>query len=483
MHSSEYWSTAQAVEELAAGRVTAVEMLERAIARIETFDQSLNAVVVRDFERAREAATTADAALARGERRPLLGVPMTVKESYNVAGLPTTWGMPPFRDWVATEDAIAVARLKAAGAVIFGKTNVPFALGDWQSYNEIYGTTNNPWDVGRTPGGSSGGSAVALAAGYVSLELGSDIGGSLRAPAHYCGVYSHKPTRNVLPVRGHVMPGAIGGTPDLNVIGPLARTAGDLAVAVDVLAGPDVFDATAYRLQLPPARHDTLRDFRILVVDSHPLLPTSSDVRAALDTLATRLRSAGATVAQASPLLPDLTQATKVFVQLLMPVLFARQPPEAIAHLAAAAARLPASADSMAAWRLRACVSSHRDWLAADAARIGLAHQWRALFAQWDVVLFAPMPTPAYPQDESADVNARTLDIDGTAYPYFDQIAYASLASAPGLPATTAPIGRTPSGLPVGVQIIGPYLEDRTTIRFAELLEREWGGFVSPPGF
>ena len=301
-----YRNTTDLVAALAARQVSAVELVDQAIARIEVLDAHINAVVVRDFDRARADAAAADQALDRGERRPLLGVPMTVKEAYNVAGLPTTWGMPMFKDWRPAEDAVAVARVKAAGAVILGKTNVPFALADWQSYNDIYGTTNNPWDLDRTPGGSSGGSAAALAMGYTSLELGSDIGGSLRAPAHYCGVYAHKPTHALVPSRGHTPPGVppLPQEVDLAVVGPMARSANDLALALDLLAGPDEPDAVAYRLALPAARHDTLQEFRVLVIDTHPLLPTAHAVRAALERLTERLAQAGCKLAQTSPCFP-----------------------------------------------------------------------------------------------------------------------------------------------------------------------------------
>ena len=201
-----YRSAAELRTMLDARRVSAVELFNASVARIEAYDPQINAVVVRDFERARAAATAADAALSRGERRQFVGIPITVKESFNVGDLPTTWGLPIGRDWRPTEDAVAVARLKAAGAVVLGKTNISTALGDWQSFNAVYGSTNNPWDLTRTPGGSSGGSAAALAAGYVPLELGSDIGGSLRVPAHCCGVFSHKPSSDLVPQRGHAPP-------------------------------------------------------------------------------------------------------------------------------------------------------------------------------------------------------------------------------------------------------------------------------------
>ena len=189
-------------------RFSSLELTDHLIARIERRDAAINAVVVRDFERAREAARAADAALARGDQRPLLGVPMTVKESFNVAGLPTTWGIPQARNFRANDDALIVARARKAGAVLLGKTNVPIVLDDWQSYNAIYGVTRNPWNLERTPGGSSGGSSAALAAGFAPLELGSDIGGSLRVPAHFTGVMALKPTLGLVPSRGHIPPGA-----------------------------------------------------------------------------------------------------------------------------------------------------------------------------------------------------------------------------------------------------------------------------------
>src|SRR5215468_831155 len=295
MTTSDTFATASAkdlVAQLAARKVSAVELLEDAVARVEARDRQINALVVRDFERARDAARAADLALAKGERRPLLGLPMTVKESYNIAGLPTTWGLSAAKDFRPEADALAVERLKAAGAVILGKTNVPVALSDWQSYNDVYGTTNNPWDVTRTPGGSSGGGAAALAAGYVSLELGSDIGGSLRTPAHYCGVFAHKPSLGLVPARGHTPPNvpALPVESDLAAIGPMARSAADLTLGLDLIAGPDPeANAIAYRLSLPAARHDDLHSFRVLIIASHPSIPTAANVGAALERLAAGL--------------------------------------------------------------------------------------------------------------------------------------------------------------------------------------------------
>jgi len=218
-----YRTSSDLVAALADKKVSSHELVDAAIARIEALDPKINAVVVRDFDRARAAAKAADEALAKGEKKPLLGLPMTVKEQFNVAGIPTCWGEPEYKDWKPDVDALAVQRLKAAGAIILGKTNVPKGLTDWQSYNDVYGTTNNPWDFGRT----SGGSAAALAAGFAPLELGSDIGGSLRAPAHFCGICAHKPSLDLVPQRGsgppQTTPGPVRG--DMSVAGPMARNA------------------------------------------------------------------------------------------------------------------------------------------------------------------------------------------------------------------------------------------------------------------
>ncbi len=479
-------TTTQLLAALQARETSATELTERSIARIEARDGEVNAVVVRDFARARAAAAAADAALARGERRPLLGIPMTVKEAVNVAGLPTTWGIPGTQAVPVREDALVVQRLKAAGAVLLGKTNVPLHLADWQSYNEIHGVTRNPWDFSRTPGGSSGGSAAALAAGFVPLELGTDIGGSLRVPAHCCGVFAHKPSFDLVPMRGVAPPGALalhtGPRVDFAVVGPMARCAADLSLALDVLAGPDELQATAYRLALPLTRHTRLADFRVLVLDTHPLAPTAQEVRAALHTFAERLARAGCKLASSSPLLPDLARVATTFTSLLMSFFGADLPEPEYRGLQHAAAGLPPGASGPEADQLRGLVLSHRDWIHADRVRATLSNQWRQLFREWDVVLCPVLPTPAFAHDHS-DMRSRRLRIDGADLPYDALGLWITLATLSGLPATAMPIGLGESGLPIGVQVIGPHLEDRTTLAFAELAEREFGGFVAPPGF
>jgi amidase len=476
-------SAEELVAALRAGAVTSVELTDEAIARIERDDEVINAICVPDFDRARAAAHRADQTRARGEDRPLLGIPVTVKESYNIAGLPTTWGMPPHRDFLPAEDAVQVSRLKSAGAVVLGKTNVPLGLQDIQSFNEIYGTTSNPWDHGRTSGGSSGGSAAALASGFGALSLGSDIAGSLRTPAHFCGVYAHKPTLGLAANRGMVPPSepALPVDLDLAVVGPMARTARDLTLLLDVMAGPDPLTlGKAYDLTLPPARHERLGDFRVLVLDEHPLIPTGSAVRAGVNRVAAALVEGGARVERHSPLLPDLTEAATLYMQLLISGSVARFPTESLEQLRIRVAGLGADDRSLDATRLRAMVFSHRDWMAANHRREAHRHGWRQLFAEFDAVVCPITPTPAFPHAHHPDPLERRIDIDGVEYPYFDQLVWAGLATMPGLPATAIPAGRSPEGLPVGVQLLGPMFEDRTPLRLAELLEPEIGGFQAP---
>ncbi len=482
----DFVSTGDLAAALRDRKVGAVELLEHTIARIESLDRRFNAVVVRDFDRARDASKAADAALARGVRRPLLGVPITVKEAFNVAGLPTTWGYPQFRGFVPERDALVVSRLKEAGAIIIGKTNVPQGLGDFQSYNEIYGTTNNPWDVGRSPGGSSGGSAAALAAGFGYLSIGSDIGGSLRVPAHFCGVYAHKPTFDLVPLRGYNVPSSrpLPGGGDLGVAGPLARSAWDLLLALCVIAGPDEErEGAGYQLALPPSRHDDLSKFRVLVIDSHPLVPTSDVVRAAIARFAERIAKSGARVARSSALLPDLAESAALYMKLLAAAKSTSLSQDRYANVGRQVAFTASADQSLKTERARGTVISHREWLTCDTKRRGLQQQWRSLFREWDIVIYPSAATPAFAHDHSEPIEARYLDVDGEARPFLDMcFTWADPASTCGLPASAIPIDRSPNGLPIGVQIIGPYLEDVTTITFASLLEREFGGFVRPPG-
>ena len=483
MPLSPYAPAADLARALSRREVSSRELTEAAIARIEALDGPINAICVKTYERARAAAKAADERLAKGETGPLIGVPMTIKESYNLTGAPTTWGFPAARDFRPTEDALAVSRVEQAGAVILGKTNVPVGLGDWQSYNEIYGVTNNPYDLNRTPGGSSGGSSAALAAGFGALSMGSDIGGSLRAPAHFCGVFAHKPTYDLVPPRGHLPPGvpALPGTADLSVIGPMARSAEDLETLLDVMAGPDNLDTgVGYRLDLPPPRAREISGFRLLVLDRHPLADTDASVAGALETLAGGLEKAGANIARRSDLLPDLDAGARIFVALLSAAMAARVPDEAYARMAEAAARVPADDRSLGAELARGAALSHRAWSQFDARRKSVRAQWRALFRDFDAVIAPVTPTPAFPHDHEPEQRKRRLLINGRPHDYFANVLWAGLATMPGLPATALPIGRSREGLPIGAQIIGPWLEDRTPLTLARLIEREFGGFTPP---
>ncbi len=331
---------------------------------------------------------------------------------------------------------------------------MPLGLQDLQSFNEIYGTTNNPWDHGRTPGGSSGGSAAALACGFGTLSIGSDIAGSLRTPAHFCGVYGHKPTLGLAANRGMVPPPAPALPVDLDlaVVGPMARTARDLTLLLDVMAGPDPLTlGVAHDLTLPPARHERLRDFRVLVLDEHPLIPTGSAVRAGVNRVADALVAGGARVERRSPLLPDLTEAATLYTQLLFSGSVARFPVGAYEQLRTRAAGLSADDQSLGATRLRGMVFSHRDWVEANNRRELHRHGWRQLFAEFDAVACPITPTPAFPHDHDPNLLERRIDIDGVEYPYFDQLVWAGLATMPPPPPppprhTSGPVPRGPAG-------------------------------------
>jgi amidase len=480
-----YRTAGDLAKALADRKISSRELVDAAIARIDKLDPKINAIVVRDFDRARAAAKAADEAIAKGERRPLLGLPMTVKENFAVAGLSTTRGDPRHKNWKAEVDGLAVERLKAAGAVILGKTNVPLNMADFQSYNDVYGATKNPWDLSRTPGGSSGGAAAVLAAGFVPLELGSDIGGSLRVPAHFCGVYAHKPTLDLIPLRNSGPPdvSAFPLRGDLAVIGPMARSAADLALELDVLAGPDeLAEGVGYKLALPPSRHDKLADFRVLVIEEHPLCPTSATVRDALTGLADRLAKTGCKVVRSTPKLPDLARTSRIYNELLAAVYTLDLSSQDRARIDAAARVLSPEDQSLAAYRLRGISVAHPEWIRASRVRARLRGHWFNLFEEVDLILCPVTSTPAFPHDHSPKFG-RQIEVDGSKIPYDDQLAWAGIATLNGLPATTAPIGRSETGLPIGVQIVGGYLQDRTTIAFAGLIEREFGGFSPPPNF
>jgi amidase len=462
--------------------ISSREMTDYFIARIDKFDAGLNAVVVRDFDTARTAAEAADAALAKGESLgPLHGVPMTIKESYNIAGLPTTWGIPKFKDNVATEDSDTVAKYKAAGAHFMGKTNVPIRLADFQSYNDIYGTTNNPWNPERIPGGSSRGSAAALAAGLTGLESGSDIGGSIRNPAHFCGVYGHKPTWGVVPFQGHALPGALA-PPDISVVGPLARSAEDLALCMDLVAGANHLNAPGWQLHLPRPTKQSLADYRVAIWANDERAPVSQEISDRAQAVAERLAALGATVSDTARPEFDIDRGYTNYLYMLNGVMAARMPEDEFKATQQQVAALDPSDDSVEAQMARAAVQHHRIWLRGNHFREHLRMVWRAFFNDWDILICPQTATTAFPHDHSP-MESRTLIVDNEAQDYFKQLFWAGIITGGYLPSTVFPTGPSPEGLPIGLQAVGAEFNDYQCIDFARLMADEFGGFQPPPGY
>jgi amidase len=407
---------------------------------------------------------------------------MTVKESFDLAGHPTTLGLPALREHRAASDALAVDRLLAAGVNVFGKTNVPVRLADWQTFNPIYGTTNNPWDVTRTPGGSSGGSAAALAAGITALEIGSDIGASIRNPAHYCGVYGHKPTFGICAKRGHGLPGTIAHS-DISVIGPLARSAEDLDAALSAIVGPDDIDGAAWRIELPAPRAARLRDFRVAVMLTDPVAEVDRSVQDAIAKVAEFLRREGARVSfDARPRI-ESRDVEEVYLLLLRAGTSGQVSEADLARFLEARSALPDSARDYPSWLIRGSTLLHRDWLRVNEQRHRMRLAWAEFFEDWDVLLCPTAATPAFAHNQQGERWERMVPVNGNGQPSTTQLFWAGYSGVAYLPSTVAPAGLSPDGLPVGVQIVGPQYGDRTTIALASWLEREYRSFVPPPGY
>ncbi|MBK1869498.1 amidase [Taklimakanibacter albus] len=467
---------------LRARKISARELLDLAWSQVEKHNKSLNAVIVSDITRARKAAAAADRRLKAGAPKGTFdGVPMTIKESFDWTGTPTTWGDPRFAGNIAKSDAVALTRLTDQGAVIFGKTNVPLMLADWQSFNAIYGTTNNPWDVTRSPGGSSGGSAVALATGMSALEIGSDIGASIRNPAHYCGVYGHKPTYGIVPMRGQFLPGIV--TPsDISVAGPMARSARDLTAMLKLLAGPDGIEAQALQLRLPGAPQKSFRDFRVAVMLSDPVSEVDQPVQDLVGKLAQFLSKRAKRLSMSAR--PDFStrEAMDVYIQLLRSATSRRQSDRDFAANRALADSFATADTSYFAQMTRAYVLPHRSWLMANERRHQMRLLWDRFFTDWDVLICPAAASAAFPHDQQGERHERTIRVNGRRVATTDQLFWAGYSGGFYLPSTVAPMGLTPQGLPAGIQIITRQYGDLTALRFAELLEQEYCAFVPPPG-
>jgi amidase len=478
----QYQSALEQGKQLRAQKITARELLGSCLDQFARHNDSLNAVVVTDFDRALAAAEAADKRLAKGKALSLIdGVPMTAKESFDWTGTPTTWGSPAFQENTAESDAAAIRRLTAAGAVMYGKTNVPLMLADWQSFNVIYGTTSNPWDVSRAPGGSSGGSAVALATGMSSLEIGTDIGASLRNPAHYCGIYAHKPTYGVVPMEGHMLRSANPG--DISVAGPMARSASDLIYMMKLLAGTEGIAARALSVKLPDRKQKTFKNYRVAVMVNDPVSEVDQAVQDKIMELAAFL---GGKVKRLShDARPDFStrEAMDVYIALLRAATSRRQTDDEFTANAAKSFQLDVTDQSYYAKMLRAYIMPHRHWLTVNERRHQMRLAWDAFFEDWDVLLCPAAASAAFPHDQQGDRHERLIDVNGKRVPTTDQLFWAGYSGCFYLPSTVAPLGLTPQGLPTGVQIIARQYEDLTALHFAELIEDNFFSFQPPPGY
>ncbi|HYC14453.1 MAG TPA: amidase [Stellaceae bacterium] len=483
MDDVHFWSAKRLAGAIRRKKIGCLELLQHFLKRVERHNPALNAIIATDIPAALKRARAADRALAKGEAwGPLHGVPMTIKESFDVVGMPTTWGMPELKENLPPRNALAVDRMLAAGVTLFGKTNVPLLLADWQSYNEVYGTTNNPWDVALSPGGSSGGSAAALAAGLTGIEAGSDIGASIRNPAHYCGVFGHKPTYGICPPRGQALPGRVAQS-DISVIGPFGRSADDLAIGLAAMAGPDEIEGAGLRLALAAPRKTALREFKVAVMLNDPNSEVDHAVQERLQALADFLARKKAKVSDRARPDFDTTHCQHVYIALLRAATSGRQSDTVFRRNQEIARTLEAEDGSYYAQMVRANVLPHRDWLGLNEERHRMRLKWAEFFGEYDLLLCPAAASAAFPHDHVGERHERTILVNGKRVATTDQLFWAGYSCVSYLPATVAPIGLTKSGLPVGVQIVGPQFRDRDCIEFARLLEREYFAFAPPPAF
>ncbi len=474
-------SAGELAAKIAAKEISPSELTQYFIARIEEHNGPLNAVIATDFERAVEFAKELDGKPAVG---PFHGVPMTVKESYNVAGLKTTWGNPAWQNMLKSEDAMLVSKFRDAGAVVLGKTNVPFMLGDYQSYNAIYGQTNNPWDVNRGPGGSSGGSAAALAAGLTGIEAGSDIGGSLRNPAHYCGIYAHKPTLGLVPSGGHQPPVVqVSNGVDIAVVGPMARSAADLRTAMSFLPGPMPLQSAGWKVDLPPPRAKKLSELRVAFWHNEVAAEVDSEIVAKSEMIAQVLREAGATVVEDARPQIDVNASMQTFIYLMQAVNMSGVPDELFEQNLKMAQQFSKDDMSIEAMFAKSAVQSHNDWVKYDGHRHMMRHAWNAFFSDIDVLVCPISSTVAFEHDQSEPAPARMLSVNGGPQPMFQQSFWAGIIGVAGLPSTVFPTGLSNAGLPIGLQAVSAEFHDRTAIEFAALMEEAIGGFRAPKGY
>lgn len=452
-----WWPARRVAAAIAERRLSALEYLDSQLARVERGNAQLNAVVSLD-ERARDWARAADDAVRRGEPLgPLHGVAMTVKDCLATQGLRTTAGMSMLSGYVPREDAAVVSALRAAGAIIFGKTNLPEGSGDLQAYNDVFGLAHNPWHAAYSPSGSSGGAAAAVAAGLTPIEVGSDVAGSIRLPAANCGVFGHKPSYGIVSMRGHIPPAPFRLRQlDISVVGPLARDIDDLALALRVIAGPHPWDQPAWRLSLPPA--GPVR--RVATWFDDPYCPVEHEVREALEAAAESLARTGVTVVAARPPGVRLETSDAIFRQLLATVALTNFTRDEIEEIAAG--RRDAGAGLGAA----SVVQRYWDWAEADNKRLRLRERWRQFFTEYDAILLPVAPNLAIAHDQRPFAERR-ITVNGVERPYWDQTVWAGLTGVSYLPSTVVPLRRDSRGVPIGIAVAGDYLRDLTTLAVA----------------
>jgi amidase len=446
------------------------DLVEATLARIAALNPKLNAFCALDEDGARAAALRADARRARGEAGPLEGLPIGIKDVFDVVGFTASAGVPAFKDRRPEEDAPAVARLRAAGAIILGKTNVPTFAADFQTFNPVHGATHHPIDPAFSPGGSSGGSATTVASGMSALDLASDLGGSIRWPAHACGIYGLKPTWGIVAAYGQVPPPPAKRTerdPDCLAVGPLARSAADLELALKIIAGSR---HQARPSALRPPRATTPKGLRVALWSNDPFAAAESSVRLAVDEAAQRLAKSGAIVEEAARPPISFAEAFEVFALYNHAVVGWGLPGGLRDKMAAASARYKHGDLSHQALQARGVRITPGDYRDLELRRRKLQSQWARFFERYDVVLCPPAPVGAIRHDTTTDMHKRKLIVDGVERPYLDFLVWSSLASGPGLPAAVAPVGLGPDNMPRGVQIIGAMGEDLTTIAVARMI-------------
>lgn len=467
-------------QSLAKGDVSAREVMQATFDQIDRLNPDLNSVVWQDREAAMAAATACDEAQAKGKSLgPLHGVPITVKESFDVTGAPTTWGRPDWVDNIATVDCDAVKRYRAAGGVVFGKTNVPLNLVEWQSFNEVYGSTSNPWDQTRTSGGSSGGSAVTVATGMSALEIGSDIGSSIRNPAHYNGIFGLKPTWNIVSTFGHGREGWYGDV-DIAVAGPFARTAGDLALNFNTIAGPSRFDASQWQMACPPDPRSRVSEFKVALKLGDASAPVDQAYLDALSAFGDTLEATGATVIRDHEPQIDAEAHFMVYLKLLGAALAIGMSDEDAAAAVAPYADAPEDVKRIGGTRMSGTQISHREWLMLDNARRTARLAFDAFFDDVDVLITPVASSAAFPKDEEGLRAFRRFPVNNVNQLENTQLFWSGYSGVVGLPSVVGPMDQI-GGLPVGYQAICGHGRDYTCLAFAKAVEAEIRAYEPPP--